>query len=91
MAPSQPEVPSNFDPSKWFQPELTSVPEPARTLFAEYSKIPDEKIIEHIDEVVSMMLLALGKVDANMDYAIRGNVLLQWYVHSPYCLSKGYC
>ena len=76
MAPSQPEVPSNFDPSKWFQPELTSVPEPARTLFAGYSKIPDEKIIEHIDEVVSMMLLALGKVDANMDYAIRGNVSL---------------
>lgn len=59
MAPSQPELPSGFEPSKWFQPELESVPEPARTLFAEYSKIPDEKIIEHIDEVVSTELLAL--------------------------------
>lgn len=57
MAPSQPELPSGFKPSKWFQPGLESVPEPARTLFAEYSKIPDEKIIEHIDEVVSTELL----------------------------------
>ena len=60
MAPSQPEVPSAFEPSKRFQQsELKSVPEPARTLFAEYSKIPDEKIVEHVHEVVSTELRAL--------------------------------
>ena len=61
MAPSQPEVPSGFEPSKWFQPDVQDVPEPARTLFAEYSKIPDEEIAEHINEVVSIAICILRK------------------------------
>ncbi|PYI31204.1 methyltransferase domain-containing protein [Aspergillus indologenus CBS 114.80] len=35
----------------WYQPDLAQVKEPARTLLAEYSKIPDERIIDHVKEV----------------------------------------
>ncbi|RAH43524.1 class I SAM-dependent methyltransferase [Aspergillus brunneoviolaceus CBS 621.78] len=35
----------------WYQPDLAQVKEPARTLLAEYSKIPEEKIIKHVKEV----------------------------------------
>lgn len=36
----------------WYEPELAQVKEPARTILAEYSKIPEEKIIDHVKQVV---------------------------------------
>ncbi|GLA28393.1 hypothetical protein ACMYSQ_003595 [Aspergillus niger] len=35
----------------WYEPELAQVKEPARTILAEYSKIPEEKIIDHVKQV----------------------------------------
>ncbi|PYH42868.1 class I SAM-dependent methyltransferase [Aspergillus saccharolyticus JOP 1030-1] len=51
-------VESQMDRSKpaeeysWYERDLAQVQEPARTLLAEYSKIPEEKIIDHVKEVV---------------------------------------
>ncbi|GFN13718.1 hypothetical protein ABZX51_006777 [Aspergillus tubingensis] len=47
-SPSQDGVNRQFS---WYEPELTEVKEPARTILAEYSKIPEEKIIDHVKEV----------------------------------------
>ena len=52
-SPSQDGVNRQFS---WYEPELTEVKEPARTILAEYSKIPEEKIIDHVKEVVSVYL-----------------------------------
>ncbi|GKZ25563.1 hypothetical protein AbraIFM66951_001335 [Aspergillus brasiliensis] len=35
----------------WYEPDLAQVTEPARTILAEYSKIPEEKIIDHVKQV----------------------------------------
>ncbi|KAI2895239.1 hypothetical protein CBS63078_4254 [Aspergillus niger] len=35
----------------WYESELAQVKEPARTILAEYSKIPEEKIIDHVKQV----------------------------------------
>lgn len=52
--------PSSYDPSKYYDPEIQSVREPARTIFEEYSKIPNEKIADHINEVVSSIVRYLS-------------------------------
>lgn len=56
MSPFQSKLSSGYDKSKWFSPDIQSVPEPARTLFAEYSKIPYEGIVGHVNEMISMGL-----------------------------------
>lgn len=51
VGPSQDGINRQFS---WYEPELAEVKEPARTILAEYSKIPEEKIIDHVKEVVSV-------------------------------------
>ncbi|GCB21217.1 hypothetical protein AAWM_04102 [Aspergillus awamori] len=46
--PSQDAINRQFS---WYEPELAQVKEPARTILAEYSKIPEEKIIDHVKQV----------------------------------------
>lgn len=41
-------APKNVD---WYQAALSRVPSTAKEIFREYSKIPDEKILEHIHTV----------------------------------------
>jgi hypothetical protein len=45
-----------FDPQKfpWYEPELTEVPEPAKTLLEKYSKIPPGQEVDHVKKVVSL-------------------------------------
>ncbi|RAK97331.1 class I SAM-dependent methyltransferase [Aspergillus ibericus CBS 121593] len=35
----------------WYEPDLAQIKEPARTILVEYSKIPEEKIIDHVKQV----------------------------------------
>lgn len=35
----------------WYQASLTRVPDIARQIFREYSKIPDEKVLDHIYQI----------------------------------------
>lgn len=48
--------PSSYDPSKYYDPEIQTVHEPARVIFEEYSKIPNERIVSHINETVSSIV-----------------------------------
>jgi len=51
---SQSGFPSSYDPSKYYDPEIQIVREPARTILEKYSKIPNERIADHINEVVRL-------------------------------------
>lgn len=50
----------------WYESDLAKVKEPARTILVEYSKIPEEKIIDHVKEVVGRALLCLIHMLNNM-------------------------
>lgn len=53
--PVQPPEPAekaySFDTSKWWY-ELEEIPGPTREVFEEYSKIPSEKVLQHVEELV---------------------------------------
>ncbi|RAL14113.1 class I SAM-dependent methyltransferase [Aspergillus homomorphus CBS 101889] len=51
MAESNLKAEKTAESYSWYEPNLTQVQEPARTLLAEYSHIPEEQIIEHVKEV----------------------------------------
>lgn len=72
MAPSKLELPSGYNANQYWNPDLQSVPEPARTLFEQYSGIPDEKIADHVNEVVSpIACIAIYQEDANVSQRRR--------------------
>ena len=56
MASSSSEAPSSFDPSKFYEPDTQSVEDPARTVLEKYSRIPDESIVDHVNEVVRLTI-----------------------------------
>lgn len=37
----------------WYESDLEEVPEPAKTLLAEYSKIPSDQVVHHVNSMVS--------------------------------------
>lgn len=43
----------NFNELSWYEPELETVTEPARTLLEKYSGIPADQIKEHVKKLVS--------------------------------------
>lgn len=36
----------------WYESDLEEVPEPAKTLLAEYSKIPSDQVVQHVNSMV---------------------------------------
>lgn len=45
-------VKNGFDPKSLYSTELTKVNEPARTILEQYSKIPAEKVLQHVKDLV---------------------------------------
>lgn len=54
MAGSHPELSSSFKPNDYYDPDIQTVKEPVRTVLEKYSRIPSEKIVDHVNEVVSL-------------------------------------
>ena len=85
MAGSRRELSSSFKPNEYYDPEVQTVKEPIRTVLEKYSKIPAEKIADHVNEVVSLQHTTTLRL-----YILTpgsGNVLGLWYViymHAPY-------
>lgn len=52
MAQPEPELPLGYDKNQFYNPDIQSVEEPIRTLLEKYSRIPDENIVDHVNEVV---------------------------------------
>lgn len=52
-----------FDPREfpWYEPELTEIPEPAKTLLENYSKIQPGQEVEHVKKVVSHFSFQSGE------------------------------
>jgi hypothetical protein len=59
-----------FDPRDfpWYEPELVEVSEPAKKILE--SRIPREKVLEHVKEVVSSPLVAYRGIDADAVFII---------------------
>lgn len=37
----------------WYEPKIDNIPEPAKTILENYSKIPPEQVLQHVMDVVS--------------------------------------
>lgn len=37
----------------WYEPNIDNIPEPAKTILENYSKIPPEQVLQHVMGVVS--------------------------------------
>jgi hypothetical protein len=46
-------VNNGFDPKSLCQPRLTTVKEPVRTILEKHGSIPADKIVDHVNELVS--------------------------------------
>lgn len=82
MAGSHPELSSSFKPNDYYDPDIQTVQEPVRTVLEKYSRIPSEKIVDHVNEVVS---LTARYTNTSWVYADSGseNGPGLWYVEAP--------
>lgn len=40
----------------WYESDLKEVPEPAKTLLEKYSKVPSDKVVQHVNSMVSISI-----------------------------------
>jgi hypothetical protein len=40
----------------WYESDLKEVPEPAKTLLEKYSRIPSDKVVQHVNSMVSVSI-----------------------------------
>lgn len=43
----------DFRQLPWFDVEIEEVPEPAKTILEQYSRIPSDRVLQHVRDVVS--------------------------------------
>ena len=48
--------------NKWYQDDVTEVNEPIRKLLESYSKVPSDKVVEHVNTIVSILALQAGSI-----------------------------
>lgn len=50
---------NGLDPKtlSWYEEDMKEVPGPAKTLLEEYSKIPSDQVVRHVNSMVSLALL----------------------------------
>lgn len=59
MAGSQREVSSGFKPNDYYDPDIQTVNEPIRSILEKYSKVPGDRIVDHVNDVVSLYRLGI--------------------------------
>lgn len=52
-------IANGLDPRtlSWYEDDLKEVAEPAKTLLEEYSKIPSDQVVKHVNGMVSLAVL----------------------------------